>query len=238
MSSKAYRFLIIYVPIVLLLSVLTMTTVNPFVFPLPRLRLVNMLPMLGFTVLFVGTILGAAILHMMDQRQLLKPFIGIGLVFTIGVSIFISNVFRPQIVRTVGHRRGAAQARQVAADKSAYEPLAYSAKRHGGHFAYFLHRDTYTDMLEAAVYEGYRHVFETQHADLYDEEALKKKGYSDGFQHGRAAGSNARIRGESADSASIADSVMKKLKMRHMPAYIEGYRQGYPQGFQAAYTAQ
>ncbi len=238
MTNKAYRFLIIYVPIVLLLSVLTMTTVNPFVFPLPRLRLTNMLPMLGFMVLFAGTLLGAAVLHMMDQQQLLKPFVGIGLVFTLGVSIFVSNIFRPQIVRTVGIRQGAAAARQVAAEKSTYEPLAYTPKKHGGHFAYFLHRDTYTEMLQASVYEGYKRAFETHHADLYDEQRLRKKGYSDGFQQGRAAGSNARIRGESADTASIADSVMARLKMRHMPAYVEGYTQGYPQGFQAAYIGQ
>jgi hypothetical protein len=238
MSSKAYRFLVIYVPIVLVLSVLTMTTVNPIALPLPRLQLTGMLPMLGFFILFVGTILGAAVLHMMDEEAFIKPFVAIGLVFTIGTSIFVSNVFRDQLMTLIGARRGATVAHEVAAESSTYTPLSYDADEHIGYLSLFLYRDATKETLEKSVYASYKDTFRTAHSDLVNEDALRQRGYSDGFQQGQAAGRNARIRNEPPNPPSVSEDVLERIKKQRMTEYVEGYQQGYPEGWKAGYGTQ
>jgi hypothetical protein len=238
MSTKAYRFLIIYVPIVLVLSVLTITTVNPIALPLPRLQLTGMLPMLGFFILFVGTIVGAAVLHMMDEEALIKPFIGIGIAFTLGTSIFVSNVFRDQLVSQIGARRGATVANRVAAASDTYTPLSYDATEHVGYLSLFIYRNGTKETLEQSVYKSYKQTFRKAHSDLVNQDALRRQGYSNGFQHGKAAGRNARIRNERPNPPPVGEDVLEKIKTRHMPEYVEGYQQGYPEGWKTGYGTQ
>lgn len=238
MTPKAYRFLIIYVPAVLVLAVLTMTTVNPIALPLPRLRLTGMLPMLGFFILFVGTLLGGAVLHFMDEEALVRPFVGFGLVFAIGTSIFISNVFRQQLITTIGARRGATVAHQVARDSEAYQPLAYNENDHVGYLAYFIYREKPTETLKQAVYRSYKQTFRQDHPGLIDKSALRRKGYSDGFQHGKSAGRNARIQNKPSTPPPVAEDLLEKLQTIHMSEYVEGYQQAYPEGWKTGYGSQ
>lgn len=237
MSTKAYRFLIIYVPIVLVLSVLTMTTVNPIALPLPRLRLTGMLPMLGFFILFVGTLIGGAVLHFMDEEALVKRFIGIGIVFTLGTSIFVSNIFRDQIISIIGARRGARVAHEVA-KSGAYQPLSYDAREHVGYLSYFLYREETIATLKNAVCKSYKQTFRNSHSELVSKDALRQQGYSDGFKHGRAAGRNVRIRNERPTPPSVSDEVLEKLKIIHMSEYVEGYQQAYLEGWKTGYGTQ
>ena len=229
-STKARRFLLIYCPIVAALACLTVTTLNPFVFPTPQVGLTGILPMLGFTVLLGGVVLGALILHMMDERHLVKPFIGIGLVVSLGLAILVSNLFRGPIVRTVAARRGADHARKVAREEQKYVVVSFDARKHGSYLHHFLKRDRYRQMFQRAFSTAYKRTFQESYTDLIDTSAIRQRGYRDGLKHGEARERNARIQKRTAP-VPLKSDWLERLKTRHLPSYLDGYTDGYEEAW-------
>ena len=231
LKGRTRIFLFTYIPGIVILAVLTLTRVNPFVFPMPGVRLTHILPMTGYTVLFVGTVLGGLILHMMGEKNLVRPFIGGGLILTLAVSILVSNVFRAHIVRKVGTRSGVRHARAVARKQKAYKVAQYDAREHGGYLRYFLHRKRYRQILEDAFYAGYKQTFQTEFSHLVDPSLIEEKGYRHGLEAGRARARNARIQGRSGVEP-LDETILARLRTKFLPHYVEGYLEGYKAGQQ------
>lgn len=229
------RFVAIYVPAVVLLAALTMTTVNPFVLPVWRLRLTGMLPLAGFMVLLLGALLGGLIIYMIDEKEFGKRFAIVGIVITLVASIAVSNCLRKPIIASIGARQGRSEAARVVRQEDSYQPVAFTVREHAGHIGYFFFRSGDEDTFRSAFYRAYNHAFQNRHADLVDKQALRNLGYRDGFQHGRGAGRNAYMQGRTPDDVQMDQRVLSQLHQTHLPSYVEGYRQGYAAGWTTGY---
>ncbi len=231
-DARVQRFLMFYLPVVFVAAALTMTTVNPLAAPLMRVKLLGLLPLVGFIILFAGSLIGGLVIFMLDEQEFGKRFAAGGLVATLVFSIAISNLLREPIIQSIGHKRGKKIAAGVAHRQQGYERRDYQRLRDGGYLTYFLNTEKDQDTLRAAFFGGYNGQFMGRYSQLVDTDALRQMGYEAGYVYGAALMRNAAYRGGAGAIEPLDSQLLERLEESELPAYIEGYRQGYDAGWQ------
>mgnify|MGYP006283578573 CR=1 FL=1 len=234
MKSTAKIAITVYSLVLVTAAALTVTRVNPVSFPTVQMTAVNLLPMLGFFILFLGSLAGGGMLYFLGEPRAAKVYAMAGLVFSLGLPILVCNVARKPLLRSIAARAGQQTADRVAAEEGGYSPPVFEEKKQFPHLSMFLKRKD-TSVLREAYCDGYKQRFRQRYRRLIPLAEIKETANEHGYQAGIAAGRNAARRGEEPGSVTMPEPIQEKLREKHLAVYVDAYSAGYRAGYHAAF---
>ncbi len=232
MTPGARRFVLIFMPLVLVAAALTVTHVNPMSFPSPSMAMLRMLPMTGFVVLMVGVLVGAATLALMGDRPRARVLLIWGLIGTMLVAYLVSNIYREPLLSVVATRAGTDAAERVSSEKR-FERIEFAPKKLG-HIALFMQPGD-EPLLRKVFYKAYLGEFQGRYADLVDEAELRREGYRYGMEAGLGVGQVAAMSNASMQGHPTDDAMLVTMRESELPVFVKAYERGYRDGWQRGY---
>jgi hypothetical protein len=234
MDKKAIVFLSVYFPFLFLISFLTLDKVNTFSFPTIQMTAINLLPLVGTFLFFIGIIFGSAVIWFMGEKHLTAVFLGAGLIFNIIYSAVVCNVFRQPVLLSISEKKGRTVALKAAQENREYERAVFSLKDNFSHLVFFINRQD-EQILRKGFMEGYKNTYKKEYPQLIDREKVFNDGYLSGYNYGYASGRNAGIRNEKFEVEPLDEKFIKRIKTDSLEIYVKGYKEGYPAGWKDGY---